>query len=291
MTALLLLFMLVTSNNKVAISLEQSSPSVSQSDKLNDNIEVYLDIPKPFKQGSSVIIHVNSKKELITPKISFAGKITTLFKTADTQYLGLGAVDALVKPGGYTLKVYDDGGNLNFTELIEVSPGKFPVQNISISGTKASLEPTQDELDKVDAAKKNVSGVNYWISKPFKVPTKGPVVSVYGLNRYHNGKSTGDYHKGQDIKAPQGAPIVATADGTVLIAEKFRLHGGTVSIDHGQGLMSIYIHMSKIAVKKGDRVTKGQKIGEVGSTGFATGPHLHWGLYVYGIPVNPREWL
>jgi lysostaphin len=71
----------------------------------------------------------------------------------------------------------------------------------------------------------------------------------------------------------------------------YRLHGGTVGLDHGQGVSSIYIHMSKLNVKPGEIVKKGDVIGYVGSTGFATGPHLHWGMYMSGLPINPNQWI
>ena len=71
----------------------------------------------------------------------------------------------------------------------------------------------------------------------------------------------------------------------------FRLHGGTIGIDHGQGVVSTYLHMSKLALSEGTVVKKGDVVGYVGATGFATGPHLHWGLYVNGVPVNPSQWI
>lgn len=112
------------------------------------------------------------------------------------------------------------------------------------------------------------------------------------MKRYHNGVYINDYHKGVDLRSPAGRPIKAINDGTVVIGtQSFRLHGGTVGLDHGWGVSSIYIHMSKVAVKPGDHVTKGQTIGYVGSTGFATGPHLHWGLFANGTPINPDVWI
>ena len=71
----------------------------------------------------------------------------------------------------------------------------------------------------------------------------------------------------------------------------FRLHGGTIGIDHGQGVSTLYIHMSKLGVAQGTRVRRGDIVGYVGSTGFSTGPHLHWSVYVHGQPVNPAQWL
>ncbi|MBX2860590.1 MAG: M23 family metallopeptidase [Vampirovibrio sp.] len=135
-----------------------------------------------------------------------------------------------------------------------------------------------------------MSPKRYW-DKPFQLPVPDCMNSRFGNLRLHNGKFTGNYHKGVDQRSPQGRPIKAAASGTVKLVKKFRLHGGTVGLDHGQGVSSIYIHMSKFAVKPGDVVQKGQVIGYVGSTGFATGPHLHWGVYVNGMPVNPRQWV
>jgi murein DD-endopeptidase MepM/ murein hydrolase activator NlpD len=115
--------------------------------------------------------------------------------------------------------------------------------------------------------------------------------SPFGVKRYYNGKFSGNYHKGIDQRSPQGRPIKAIADGQVILASSFHLHGGTVGLDHGQGITSIYIHQSKLLVKPGQLVKQGDVIGHVGSTGFASGPHLHWGLYIHGTPVDPTNWL
>jgi murein DD-endopeptidase MepM/ murein hydrolase activator NlpD len=113
--------------------------------------------------------------------------------------------------------------------------------------------------------------------------------SPFGVKRFYNGVFSGNYHKGLDQKSPAGTPIKAITGGLVKIARPYQLHGGTVAVDHGQGIGSIYIHMSKILVKPNQRVEAGDTLGLVGSTGFAMGPHLHWGLYVFGIPVNPQS--
>jgi len=236
-------------------------------------------------------VWVTSQKELVNPQVSFAGKTSKLYKIDETRYRGITGIDANASPGGYTIKLADETGHLNYSKIMEASPGHFPIQNIRISGTKAGLKATEDELQKVSEAKENLTDSNYWIDRPFKIPTSGCIISVYGLNRYHNGKPTGNYHKGIDIKAPSGNPVYAMAGGKVLIAEDFRLHGKTVAIDHGQGLMSIYIHLNRIDVKKDDILTKDEQIGTVGSTGFATGPHLHWGVYINGVDVNPVDWV
>jgi murein DD-endopeptidase MepM/ murein hydrolase activator NlpD len=242
-----------------------------------------------IKQGQTIFVEVVSKNEFINPHIVFNNKNLKLFNQGSGIYRGLVGIDALEKPGKHKILITDDTNKLYKEKFINVIAGRFPVQNIVISGKKGGLEATRDELVKVQKAKFTLSNSAYWAKPPFNSPTAGCIISVYGLNRYHNGISTGDFHKGLDIKAPQGQRINTISSGKVMIAEKFRLHGGTVAIDHGQGVVSFYLHMSKITAKRGEIVKAGQKIGEVGATGFATGPHLHWGLYINGIPVNPMD--
>jgi hypothetical protein len=131
---------------------------------------------------------------------------------------------------------------------------------------------------------------------PFHTPLAGHVTTAYGLRRTYNGVLAKDYyHRGYDISAPLGNPILAPSPGKVVmigtVAQGFRVHGNTLVIDHGQGVVSIYIHLLRPLVKVGDTVKLGQQIALVGSTGRASGPHLHWGLYVHGISIDPGDWL
>jgi murein DD-endopeptidase MepM/ murein hydrolase activator NlpD len=122
---------------------------------------------------------------------------------------------------------------------------------------------------------------------PLHWPVVGPISGVYGSQRILNGQPRAP-HLGIDIAVPAGTPIEAPAAGTVTLAAlDFVLDGGTVVIDHGYGLSTLYIHMSKIAVHQGERVAPGQIIGAVGMTGRATGPHLHWGVYWYETALDP----
>jgi murein DD-endopeptidase MepM/ murein hydrolase activator NlpD len=102
---------------------------------------------------------------------------------------------------------------------------------------------------------------------------------------------TGNYHGGLDQRGPRGTPIRAIAGGSVRIARMFNIHGGTVGIDHGQGVTSFYLHMSKFATAEGATVAKGDVIGYVGTTGRSTAPHLHWSIAVNGFNVNPSQWV
>jgi murein DD-endopeptidase MepM/ murein hydrolase activator NlpD len=142
----------------------------------------------------------------------------------------------------------------------------------------------------VSAFHKVVSEKRYW-SEPLQRPVAGCMTSLFGVQRYQNGVATGVAHGGLDQRGAAGTPVHAVAAGVVKIVRQFDLRGGTVAIDHGQGLASMYLHMSKLAAKEGDVVGAGDVVGYVGSTGRSTAPHLHWSLYVYGMPVNPLQWV
>lgn len=220
---------------------------------------------------------------LLDRKVSF-------FKQPDGSALALVPVSVFATPGTAALSVYDSSGQLLKAMDVTIQDAHYKRQNITVSKTTAGLKPLPGELEAIQALKDTVSGVRFW-DEPFISPTPDCQNSPFGVKRYHNGKATGDYHKGVDLRSPAGRPIRATNSGKVQIAKMYRLHGGTVGLDHGHGIGSIYIHMSKIAVQPGQMVKKGDVIGYVGSTGFASGPHLHWGLYVSGLPVNPNQWV
>lgn len=252
---------------------------------------IKLDIQKPFVQGGSIIIHIDCKHELIKPVFTFNNKEYKLFNLNNGQYRGIVGISATTPPGEYTLKAYDQSGILNYTKNIKLTPAKFPIHNAKLAPEQSNIPESKEETEKIKVARNNISNDSYWDKKPFQIPAKGKFINNYGSVRYLDGKPLGDFHTGQDIKGNTGDPIVATAPGKVLISEFFPRRGGTVVIDHGQGLMSIYLHMSTVDTKKDAIVKHGEKIGEMGATGFTTaGSILHWAIYINGIPVNPDEW-
>lgn len=253
----------------------------------NEPQNVFLTVQPSVIQGETAFVNVISNSELVNPYLIFKGSKIPMFKVAPNKYRGMIGIDPVIKPGAYSVKIGDDSNKLLTSGIFKVKGGIFPVQNIVVSSSKSGLEPTNHEVLTIQRAKSTVSSKKLWGTVPFVSPTKGCMISVYGLDRHHNGVPSGDYHKGVDIKAPYGQSIYPTSAGKVLVAEFFNLNGGTVIVDHGQGLTSVYLHMSKILVKPGDAVTDNSVIGKIGTTGYSTGPHLHWGLYVNGIPVDP----
>jgi hypothetical protein len=121
----------------------------------------------------------------------------------------------------------------------------------------------------------------------FRWPALGPISGVFGSQRVLNGKPKNP-HNGVDVAAPRGATVTAAADGIVALVHGDMFYTGkTVMIDHGHGLSSVYVHMDKILVRQGQRITKGTPIGVVGKTGRVTGPHLHWGVSLFDMHLDP----
>ncbi len=250
-----------------------------------------LKMAHTVKQGETFMIQIlHPRKGFDEGTAWLTGVKAPLFKQTNGSLQGVMPVKVNQKPGGYTFKIQNRDGKTLYESKVEVVNAHYSKQNIRVSSSMKGTQPESGELETIGKLKKETGGTRYW-TVPFVAPTTDCMNSRFGNLRLHNGKFTGNYHKGIDLRSPQGRPIRATTGGTVKISRFYRLHGGTVGLDHGQGISSIYIHMSKLDVKPGEKVEKGQVIGRVGSTGFATGPHLHWGLYVNGLPVNPAQWV
>jgi murein DD-endopeptidase MepM/ murein hydrolase activator NlpD len=121
-------------------------------------------------------------------------------------------------------------------------------------------------------------------------PCEGKRTNTYGQRRIFNGQSRNP-HNGMDVPAPEGTPVVASADGTVLDIGDYFFSGNTIIVDHGQGFRTLYAHLSAVEVKVGDHVSAGTRIGRVGATGRVTGAHLHFSVYLNGTPVDPALFL
>lgn len=224
------------------------------------------------------------------PTVTFQQKTYPAFAIGNHRYRALLPTTPLDRPGRLTVQVKagDDVQNL----AVQLRNRSFPTQRIWVSG--GGSDGTNAEFDRIDAFKAIVSPQKFW-NGAFARPNGGEVTSVYGVRRYYNGEFAQDYyHRGVDYAAPTGDPVVAPAAGRVMLvgreSQGFRLHGNTIGIDHGQGVTSLFIHLSRIDVQEGDFVQAGQRIGGLGATGSATGPNLHWGLNVHGQSVDPVPW-
>ena len=238
----------------------------------------------------SVIVEQNPTTSS-TPTVKMGERTYPTFVTSSGKFRALLPTSPLDQPGTLQIQVQGGGELKNLT--VPLRNRTFPTQRIRLTGA-AGAEATQHELDRVAAFKSLETPEKYW-NGPFLKPNSGSVSTGYGLRRYYNGVFAKDYyHRGVDYAGGMGSPVVAPAAGRVALAgrvsEGFRVHGNVVGIDHGQGVTSIMMHLSRIDVREGQFVKAGQRIGAVGSTGAATGPHLHWGLYVHAISVDPAPW-
>jgi murein DD-endopeptidase MepM/ murein hydrolase activator NlpD len=244
-----------------------------------------LRVPTSIPQGGIIEVHTSTGGRL-----RFEDRTVPVFPDPAGGYLGLIPVPVALTPGPHQIHLLDNAGAVTATASIRVTDAHFPRQNIHATKEMEALKPLPGEAEAIHEVEQALTPTRYW-QQPFRTPTAGCMSSPFGVSRYHNGKFTGNYHRGVDIRAAEGQPVHATAAGEVKIGTMYRLHGGTVAIDHGQGVVSVYIHLSRIAVHDGQRVNAGDVVGYVGHTGFATGPHLHWGLYVNGLPVNSNQWI
>ncbi|MBE9006710.1 M23 family metallopeptidase [Fortiea sp. LEGE XX443] len=240
----------------------------------------------------SVMIDVDNQDNSRQPTVVVGEKTYPAFAVAPNKYRAFIPTTPLETAGTRTLKITGDGQVKNLA--VKLRSRKFPVQRITLPPGKSADGATEHELTRVAAFKALQTPEKHWKGQ-FLAPSKARISSIYGVRRYYNGKFAKDYyHRGVDYAGATGSPVTAPASGRVAlvgtVSQGFRVHGNVVGIDHGQGVTSIFLHLSRINVKEGDFVKTGQLIGAVGSTGASTGPHLHWGLYVNGQSVDPVPW-
>jgi murein DD-endopeptidase MepM/ murein hydrolase activator NlpD len=194
-------------------------------------------------------------------------------------------------PASAELLVRDPTGKER-RHVLKIAPRKYQVQRIdglpprTVTPSEADLAKIRTDAALLDAAKARDTAL-HGFAEEMAWPVIGPISGIYGSQRILNGEPRTP-HRGVDIAAPAGTPVGAMASGVVSLAETdMYFTGGTVMLDHGHGLHSIYVHLAELRVTVGQRLSRGQTLGTVGATGRATGPHLHWGVYWFDQAVDP----
>lgn len=197
------------------------------------------------------------------------------------------------KSGDHLIKtIVSHQGNilLNQEDIIKLKPKVFETQYLQVSGSLAaqrSPELSQKDSLYVDEAKSHFTAEPLW-ADAFLQPIEGRISTQFGQIRFINGTESGR-HAGIDIAAPRGTPVKASNKGIIRLAKTLNVTGNTVIIDHGLNVYTSYAHLDRLYLGSGREVEKGEIIGTVGSTGFSTGPHLHWTISINSVFVNP--WL
>lgn len=226
------------------------------------------------------------------PIVKYGDRPVMVARQADgwIAVLGLGLS---TEPGDHHVEVQQPGSNPRRIAF-KVVDKKYAVQELKVAPSQVNLSPEDEarvtnEREKVRAALEGFSP-DAPTTLRLAPPVPGRRSSSFGLRRVFNGESRSP-HSGMDIAAPIGTPIKVPLPGRVVDVGSYFFNGNNVVIDHGQGLMTMYCHLSKIRVEMGQELKAGEVLGDVGATGRVTGPHLHWGVILNGASVDPALFL
>jgi murein DD-endopeptidase MepM/ murein hydrolase activator NlpD len=192
------------------------------------------------------------------------------------------------------LEIAVSGGSTATVRTVTVRPKHYPEQRLTIKD-KRKVDPDPDDLARIAREKEETEALKRRFSAgepqtAFALPAAGPLSSRFGLRRIFNGQPRNP-HAGLDVAVGTGATVRAPAGAVVAATGDFFFNGNTVFLDHGQGLITAYMHLSRIDVRPGQAVRKGDSLGAAGATGRVTGPHLHWAVILNNTAVDPELFL
>ena len=252
-------------------------PNAAASENLGDRRIVF---PRSVQQGALVIGKVPAGSQ-----VSYDGldlKVTSY----GTVVFGVERTEA----GPVTVQVTRPDGSRE-TASVAVTARDWPIERVdgvpgkTVNPPPAIAERIAREQAAVTAARSR-NDARTGFAQDFIWPVQGRISGRFGNQRIYNG-TPGSAHSGMDIAAPNGTPVKAPAAGVVTFADDLYLTGGTILLDHGHGVSSNFLHLSRMDVEVGDSIEQGQVIGLVGATGRATGPHLHWGMNWLTVRIDP----
>lgn len=243
--------------------------------------------PRKISPGDAFVIRITGAEISQSPSASLNGKQFYFSGCGGGCFVTIGAVDLKTKPGVCRVKVKI--GKKKINSRIVVKRTTFPILKLTLPEEKVFLN--QEDLMRAkneEERLKSICGIvsdRLWEGR-YILPLENNISTVFGTKRIINRKMI-SLHRGIDIKGQEGEEVRASNTGRVVLAEETFFGGNTIILDHGQGIYTIYMHLSKFAVSPLDIVSKGGVIGLVGSTGRSSGPHLHFGVKVMNINTNP----
>ncbi|WBX87138.1 peptidoglycan DD-metalloendopeptidase family protein [Achromobacter mucicolens] len=225
------------------------------------------------------------------PEVTYQDRRVLVVREQGKQWIAVVGIPLSVKPGQEHVQVKDAAGarQMAFT----VGAKDYVAQHITLKNRR-QVDPNPDDLKRIERElaeqieayrvyRAGVTPSNLILDRPVN---GGRLSSPFGLRRFFNGQERNP-HSGLDFAVPAGTPIKAPAAGVVVLVGDYFFNGKTVFLDHGQGLISMFCHMSAVDVKVGDEVPRGGVVGKVGATGRATGPHLHWNVSLNDARIDP----
>ncbi|MFH1726733.1 MAG: M23 family metallopeptidase [Elusimicrobiota bacterium] len=259
-----------------------------------DALEIRVE-PRAPRPGDVVRVEVLGVDNPGRVSCLFRSKSYPLYAVGPGRMRALIGLEAVEEPGRFALEVTrrpfllpEETKTVNIT----VAAREFGHRELRMPKKKAALPKkpeAEDAIRTIRAALRTETARQLW-EGAFLRPAQGRLTSAYGHSRNVNRKKW-SWHKGVDIAAPEGHQVAAPNAAKVALAGRYPVQGGTVILDHGQGVMSAFLHLRSSEVEAGDEVPKGRTIGAIGGGGFSTGTHLHWGVYVHGAAVDPEQWL
>ncbi len=249
--------------------------------------------PSKLVNGVPIFLQVTPITPLQSMTGTWLGHELTFDHVGGKNWFVLAGVSLETKPGRYPLKVEAvtaAGKHVHFEQELVVGREKYPAIELKVSKQYTEPNPEQQgeikqAVDIKHEAFNKITPEREW-SGMFAAPVNAPSSDIFGTRRVFNGV-TKSVHQGLDYRVGPGTPVMAINSGTVLLARFLYFEGNCVVIDHGQGLLSLYLHLSELKVKEGEHVDRGEEVGLSGATGRATGPHLHLAVRWQGVYVNP----
>jgi len=250
-------------------------------------------LPKILKPGGVCLVRASGPGSLKSLEGEFRGeKFPLPFNARNGKYESLLGVDLNTRPGKYEIGVAGTGrdGEARKSLWVKVEKVDFPTQELRLPPSMVDLDAeTAARVSREDKRLKDIFRTSreqrYW-KGAFLRPVPGEVTTPFGLRRRINGRPRNP-HTGIDLRGEEGAPVSASNEGVVVLADHLFFPGKAVLIDHGWGLYSMYFHLSETLAGEGDVLKKGAVLGRVGSTGRSSGPHLHFGVVIRGARVDP----
>lgn len=271
-------------------------PQLFVAQPLDPNHSVTL-TPAVVVAGSPVLIHVNAPRDAELEGKWMGRKLEFFAAKSGHGWYSLAGVDVEAAVGASTLSIaeHDHGGSVrDLSRTVEILAAHYRTGTLTVA--PKFVEPPPEELNRIKAEselKQKVfaasAGEPLWTAN-FSLPVPSQATDSFGTRRMFNGKLA-SIHKGMDFRAKTGTPVRAGNSGVVVLAQPLFYEGNCVIIDHGLGLFTLSMHLSRIDVKVGQRVAKGALLGLSGATGRVTGPHLHWSVRWEGANLDPAKLL